>query len=89
MSNTSAWLSQFLHANLVALAAVIGGPYIAVRRHWDQENGKQKETFETADESPKKAIIDSKHEAQVVGRSVADILRGDSRELEKLRDAVK
>lgn len=87
MSNPSAQPARCPHANLVAIAAVVGAPYIAVRRHWNAE----KRIFEKDDDgsSRTKASYDGKQEALAGGRSVAEILRGDSRELTKLRDAVK
>lgn len=89
MSNSSTRLPHFSHTNLTAIAAVIGASYIAVRRQWDEGNRGQKETCKKADNSQKKASNGSKQETSAGGRSVAEILQGDSRELAKLRDAVR
>ena len=75
--------------NVVAIAAVIGAPYIAVRRHLEEGKTESNETPKKADDSEKKASNNGKQEAQAGERSVAEILRGDSRELAMLRDAVK
>ena len=50
---------------------------------------KSNETSKKAVDSQTKDSNDSKQEAQAGERSAAEILRGDSRELAMLRDAVK
>lgn len=75
-----------------AIAAVIGAPYIATRRLWDERNGESSDTSGRVDESQKKPSNDSndsKEEAKAGAQSVEHILRGESRELAKLRDAVR
>ena len=86
MSDPSVQLSKF--ANIIAIAAVIGAPYIAVRRRWDGDDCGPKNTSVKADKNQKKASNDRKQGSQARGRSIADILQGDSSELTKLRDAV-
>ena len=76
-------------ADCSAIAAVIGAPYIAVRRHLNEGNEKSNETSKKAVESQKKDGNDGKQEAQAGERSAEEILRGDSRELAMLRDTVK
>ncbi len=69
---------------------MIGAPYIAARRHWDEGNKKandESESRKTGDSQ--KASNDGKQEARAGERSVTEILRGDSRDLAKLRDAVE
>lgn len=88
MSNPSIQLSQLSQANIVAIAAVIGAPYIAMRRHLDDRSRRLGKTSEKVDDGQKKASNDSKKEAQAGGRSVPEIPREDSRELAELRDAV-
>ena len=50
---------------------------------------KSNETSRKAVDGQKKDSNDGKKEAQAGDRSVAEILRGNSRELAMLRDAVK
>ena len=68
---------------------MIGAPYIAVRRHLDEGNVESNETSKKAVNGQKKDSNDGKQEVQAGERSAAEILRGDSRELAMLRDAVK
>ena len=86
MSNDHAQISRRFHADCVAIAAVIGGPYIAVRRRWDEGKGGKDERSRETDDVQKKVSTDGKQDG--VG-SVERILQGDSRELAKLRDAVR
>ena len=74
------------HADLVAIAAVFGAPYIAVHRHRDEGNGESNGTASKADDKQGKVGDEG---VQVAEQSVSEILRGDSRELAKLRDAVR
>lgn len=67
---------------------MVGAPYLAVRRQWDEGNGSR-ETPSKADDGQKKISNDGKQEAQAERRSVAETLQGDLGELAKLRDAVK
>ena len=82
-------MSCILPADIVAVAAVVGAPYIAVRRHWDEGERRPNETSGKADDGKKKAVNDDRQEAHTGDQSVAAILQGGSRELARLRDAVK
>ena len=72
------------------MAAVIGAPYLAIRRQWDERNGNGESnanaTLKKPDDKQRKVEDERKEDA---GLSIAEILRGDSQELAKLRDAVK
>ena len=69
---------------------MIGAPYIAARRHWDGGNKKANDESKSRKTGDSQHVSnDGKQEARAGERSVAEILRGDSRDLAKLRDAVE
>lgn len=81
--------SPSLHADPIAIVAVIGAPYVMVCRRWNERHEAPNQTPVMADDSQHKAINNGKQEAKAGDPSIAEILQGDSRELAKLRDAVK
>ena len=71
-------MSYILHANIVAVC-----------RHWDEAERRRNETSRKADDGQGKAGNVHRQEAQAGDQSVAANLQRGSRELARLRDAVK